>query len=64
VLLKFACSQWQTRGFVMVAFDPDFRGEKFSMAFLRMMNSIQTGPSSPGRFCVAGLEDASLRGGL
>jgi len=48
----------------MVAFDPDFRGEKFSMAVLRMMNSIQTGPSAPGRFCLAGLEDASLRGGL
>ena len=47
----------------MVAFDPEFRG-KFSMAVLRMTNAIQTEPPSPEGFCVAGLEDASMWGGL
>jgi hypothetical protein len=48
---------------VTVAFDPEFQG-KFSMAVLRVTNAMQTEPPSPEGFFVAGLEDASMRGGL
>jgi hypothetical protein len=47
----------------MVAFSPEFQGGKFSMAVLEM-NAVQTGPTSQEGFCVAGLENVSMRGAL
>ena len=49
---------------MMVAFSPETSGGKFSMAVLRMMNAMQTGPASPENCCVANLKNVSMRGGL